>query len=68
MKIRLGNYKLRQSGSGAVITIPSTALDALKIAPGSEVEIYLDGSTVLIIKPIKLDPIFSGIVESVRPK
>jgi antitoxin component of MazEF toxin-antitoxin module len=68
MKIRLRNYKLRKSGSGAVITIPSTALDALKIAPGSEVEIYLAGSTVLIIKPVKLDPIFSGIMESVRPK
>jgi antitoxin component of MazEF toxin-antitoxin module len=50
-----------------VITIPSTALDALKIAPGSEVEIYLDGATVLIIKPVKLDPIFAGIVGSVKP-
>jgi antitoxin component of MazEF toxin-antitoxin module len=65
---KLGTYLIRESGRGAVLTIPEIGLSALGVVKGDSVDMHMQDDAIIVTKAVKIDPIFSGIVESVRPK
>jgi antitoxin component of MazEF toxin-antitoxin module len=65
---KLGTYLIRESGRGAVLTIPEIGLSALGVKKGDSVDMHMQDDAIIVTKAVKLDPIFAGIVGSVRPE
>lgn len=63
---KLGTYKVRTNGRGAIITIPTIGLDALSIKKGDSINLHMDDDAIIITKAVPLHEIFAGIVAPMK--
>ena len=63
---KLGTYKVRTNGRGAIITIPTIGLDALSVKQGDSIDMHMEDDAIIITKAVQLHPIFAGIVAPMK--